>query len=102
MPAIAKIGPKLAFCGVVSGLILIGWAARHSVAQGPPQVAPPPPIKAEIRRQARGGQSRRSARLARTQVRARPAALRSRPGLGSTGPSLGGRLGPRSLLQDQS
>src|ERR1017187_7589056 len=43
MPAISKIGPKLAFCGVVSGLFLIGWAARHSVAQGPPQDSPSPP-----------------------------------------------------------
>ena len=41
MPAIAKIGPRLGFCGVLSGLLLIGWAARHSVAQGPPQDSPP-------------------------------------------------------------
>ena len=41
MPTISKIGPKLALCGIVSGLFLIGWAARNSVAQAPNHVKPP-------------------------------------------------------------
>jgi hypothetical protein len=47
VPTISKIGPKLALCGVVSGLFLIGWAARHSVAQAPAQDSQsPPPLQA--------------------------------------------------------
>jgi hypothetical protein len=46
MPAISKIGPKLAFFGIVCGLFLVGWATRYSVAQNPAQDVPPPSIPA--------------------------------------------------------
>jgi hypothetical protein len=42
MPSISRIGPKLALCGVVAGLLLAGWAARYSAAQNPAQDVPPP------------------------------------------------------------
>ena len=42
MPSILRIGPKLALCGVVAGLILVGWAARYSAAQERCSRWPPP------------------------------------------------------------
>ncbi len=42
-----KFGPKLALCCVVSGLCLVGWAGRISIAQSGSQDSPPPARKAE-------------------------------------------------------
>src|SRR5262245_50680608 len=42
MASISRIGPKLAVCGVVAGLLLVCWAARYSAAQNPGRDVPPP------------------------------------------------------------
>jgi hypothetical protein len=42
MASISRVGPKLAVCGVVAGLILVCWAARYSAAQNAGQDVPPP------------------------------------------------------------
>jgi hypothetical protein len=42
MPSISRIGPKLALCGGVAALILVGWAARYSAAQNLAHEVPPP------------------------------------------------------------
>ncbi len=47
MSTICKLGPKLALCGVVCGLCLIGWAGRFSIAQSGGQVTPPVATKPE-------------------------------------------------------
>ena len=39
MSTIRKIGPKLILCGFFSGLFLVGWASRSSIAQGRAQDA---------------------------------------------------------------
>ncbi len=41
MSTIRKIGPKLFLCGIICGLLLIGWASRYSIAQGRTQEVPP-------------------------------------------------------------
>jgi hypothetical protein len=41
MPSLTRIAPKLALCGVVAGLFLVGWAARHTAAQNPQKEVPP-------------------------------------------------------------
>jgi hypothetical protein len=42
MSTVRKIGPKLALFSIIFGLLLVGWATRYSIAQNPPQDAPPP------------------------------------------------------------
>ena len=42
MPTLSKIGPRLALCGLIAGLFLVGWAARYSAAQNPAQDEPKP------------------------------------------------------------
>jgi nucleotide-binding universal stress UspA family protein len=47
MSIVWKFGPKLALCGVVCGLCLVGWAGRFSIAQSRLQDAPAPVDKPE-------------------------------------------------------